>query len=95
MQGGGAATVEGCTPPHVFTAPQEAHFMSHVSRHEVENAKTFLKPVTLGRLIPDTGHLGHLPVFTQSCHFPVSPGRDSLLIVPFPLEFSGGHSEEQ
>ena len=91
MQGGGAATVEGCTPPHVFTAPQEAHFMSHVSRHEVENAKTFLKPVTPGRLIPDTGHLGHLPVFTQSCHFPVSPGRDSLLIVPFPLEFSGGH----
>lgn len=32
-----------------------------------------------------------LPVFTQSCHFPVSPGRDSLLIAPFLLEFSGGH----
>ena len=30
-----------------------------------------------------------------SCHFLVSPGRDSLLTVPFPLEFSGGHSEEQ
>ena len=91
MQGGGAATVEGRAPPQVFPAPQEAHFMSHVSHHEVENVKTFLKPVTLGRLIPDTSHPVSLPVFTQSCHFPVSPGRDSLLIVPFPLEFSGGH----
>ena len=41
MQGGGAATVEGRAPPHVFAAPQEAHFMSHVSCHEVENVKTF------------------------------------------------------
>ena len=41
MQGGGAATVEGRAPPHVFAAPQEAHFMSHVSWHEVENVKTF------------------------------------------------------
>ena len=41
MQGGGAATVEGRAPPQVFPAPQEAHFMSHVSHHEVENVKTF------------------------------------------------------
>ena len=30
-----------------------------------------------------------------SCHFSASPGRDSLLTVPFLLEFSGGHSGEQ
>ena len=52
-----------------------------------------LKPVCLSRLTPETGHLCRLPPANpQSCHFQVSPGRDSLLTMPFLLEFSGAYS---
>ena len=68
------------------------HFMSYVSGHELETAKAKLNPVILERMTQDTGNLSNLPLATQSVrHFPVSLGRNSLLTVPFPLEFSGGH----
>ena len=66
--------------------------MSYVSSHELESVKAKLKPVTLERMTQDTRNLSGLPLATQSVsHFPVSLGRSSLLTVPFPLEFSGGH----
>ena len=61
--------------------------MSYLPVH-VKVLKPNLKAVSLGRLTPDTEHQGSLPLFTQTVLS--LPGRDSLLTVPFPLEFSGG-----
>ena len=57
--------------------------------------KPSLKSVSLVRLTTDTGHLGSLPVFTQSCHFPSVLAEIPCSMCPSPLQFSGGHSGGQ
>lgn len=68
------------------------HFISYLPVH-VKVLKPSLKAVSLGRLTPDTEHQGSPPFFIQTVLS--LPGRDSLLTVPFTLEFSGGQSVGQ